>query len=686
MKLSKIIYTAALAAVTGISFSSCNDYLDVSKELSQNLNKDQVFSNWDYLKQWYGEIYNTMPNYSETGLDVYKTQGGFVGSWAIYSGELVCAHPSVLSYGTNTFTPSNTPFNRWASCYKEIRQAMIFLDRCPDTVGDPSDRTNYKDEATMRRYKADAVFLIAYNYFLMFELYGPTPIIEEVADPEAENLDYARASVDEMVQYIDGLLESVISGEYAGALPDTYTYGDDGADYYYKEMLRPSKIAAMALRARLWVYAASPLYNGGFEEALSLVDKSGKRLFPDYDAGKWQTAKERLEDLLEFARQNGLELYKSYDDDGTLNPHLSVYELFQQMNREIIWANPNNDYSSISSLMEARTAPYSLGYASSIGGNVGPYQELVDLFFTKNGLPIDEDPEYNEDGFTNFENPCTNLKKGNISKKHVDKHIFNMYVDREPRFYADITYQGKSWHIQPVGYADWGAYFAKSEKSSYKGTDTYARSGYLLYKFNNRNLMKGGSYSTSWRRPWIYFRLADFYLYYAEVCNEINPGDPNIIKYLDMVRERAGIPGYQELQNAGTKTDVIGSQDAQREAIYRERIIEMFGEGNYYFDMHRWMRAGWTRDESGNLIKDNEDKDLIRRGMDIDYVTVEEFTDTSRKVAKTFNDKIGEGSYYNRVVLDKFPWKKAMLFYPVPYNEMQKSELTVQNPLWDVSE
>ena len=112
----------------------------------------------------------------------------------------------------------------------------------------------------------------------------------------------------------------------------------------------------------------------------------------------------------------------------------------------------------------------------------------------------------------------------------------------------------------------------------------------------------------------------------------------------------------------------------------------MFGEGNYYFDMHRWMRAGWTRDESGNLIKDNEDKDLIRRGMDIDYVTVEEFTDTSRKVAKTFNDKIGEGSYYNRVVLDKFPWKKAMLFYPVPYNEMQKSELTVQNPLWDVSE
>lgn len=56
----------------------------------------------------------------------------------------------------------------------------------------------------------------------------------------------------------------------------------------------------------------------------------------------------------------------------------------------------------------------------------------------------------------------------------------------------------------------------------------------------------------------------------------------------------------------------------QREAIYRERIIEMLGEGNYYFDMHRWMRAGWSQDEAtGEWIKDNENKLLIRYGMDI---------------------------------------------------------------------
>ena len=149
-----------------------------------------------------------------------------------------------------------------------------------------------------------------------------------------------------------------------------------------------------------------------------------------------------------------------------------------------------------------------------------------------------------------------------------------------------------------------------------------------------------------------------------------------------MVRERAGIPGYRELADNGVK-NIIGDQDQQREAIYRERIIEMLGEGNYYFDMHRWMRAGWSQNEyTGEWIKDNEDKQIIRYGMDISKPAVTTFNNLGNTAVK-FSDKIGEGSYYNRIVVDRYPWKKAMLLYPVPYNEMQKSELTVQNPLWD---
>ena len=148
-----------------------------------------------------------------------------------------------------------------------------------------------------------------------------------------------------------------------------------------------------------------------------------------------------------------------------------------------------------------------------------------------------------------------------------------------------------------------------------------------------------------------------------------------------MVRKRAGIPGYQELRDTGVK-NIIGNQEEQREAIYRERTIEMMGEGNYYFDMRRWMRAGWSKDESGKWIKDNEDKVLLRTGMDIDKSAVETFN-AQKNTAIKFKEDIGEGSYYNRIVKDKFPWKKTMLLYQVPYNEMQKSKLAVQNPLWE---
>ena len=685
MKLIFKTICAASIAASGL-FTSCADYLDVSKELSQNLDKEEVFSTAKYLTQWYGEMYQTCPNYSETGLDV-QSSNGTVNAQAIYSGELVCAHPNVLKFGQNTFTPSSTTHNRWWNCYKQIRQGMIFLEEAPESLGDPANSAGYISVSEMRRYKADVIYLIAYNYFLLFELYGPTPIVTEVANPEDENIDYARASVDEMVQHIDGLLARLIDGDYSDALPETIRVGSNpdtdhnNSDYNLREILRPTKAAALALRARLWVYAASPLYNGGYAEALALTNKDGKRLFPDYDASKWQTAKERLEDLLTFADAHGMKLYKAASGD----PNESIYELFQYYNDEILWANGNNDYNDgVTAKMESRTIP---GGISGGMGNVGFYQNIIDLFFTENGLDIDEDPAYNEEGFTDYPNRCN-------EDNHVDKHIFNMYVGREPRFYADVTYEGKSWHIQRNNYDDWGTYLQSAGDSkgtsgaSYRDNTMHARTGYLLYKFNNRTLINDGSNPKDWGRPWIYFRLGDFYLYYAECCMET--GDlTTAIKYVDMIRERAGIPGYQQLGKiglwAGGNGDVsdLSNKEAVREAIYRERIIEMLAEGNYYFDMHRWMRAGWTQTERGKWnIRDNETKQIPRYGMDINEPSVLTF-DANGYEAVTFNDAIGEGSFYNRIVKDQYPWSKAMLLYPVPYNEMQKSQLLVQNPLWN---
>lgn len=124
----------------------------------------------------------------------------------------------------------------------------------------------------MDRLKAETKFLIAYSYFSLFELYGPVPLITEIEDPENKTIDYPRASVDEIVNYIDRLLQEVLD---SNALPETLftesasgslDYEHNNDRYNLKEIVRPTKVTVLALRAKLWVYAASPLLMEGMEK------------------------------------------------------------------------------------------------------------------------------------------------------------------------------------------------------------------------------------------------------------------------------------------------------------------------------------------------------------------------------------------------------------------------------------
>src|SRR5690625_7236622 len=107
-----------------------------------------------------------------------------------------------------------------------------------------------------------------------------------------------------------------------------------------------------------------------------------------------------------------------------------------------------------------------------------------------------------------------------------------MYSNREPRFYASVGYQGKSWHIQPPGRPDYTLGFAIGEGTSNEASDN-PRTGYLPVKFKNRQIHFTGDYLKEWARPSILLRVADFYSYYAEVCNEIDQTDRKIIEFLD---------------------------------------------------------------------------------------------------------------------------------------------------------
>lgn len=641
MKTRNILFSALVGG--SLCLSSCTDYLDVSDELASNLTIEQVFDNVGYTKGWHANIYNCISEYSQ----MFMKPNGFQNPWPCMSNELTCAYSYCRTEMENGFTASNAHFHRINDMYKYIRQAYIFLERAKP-LGNIEDKQNLT-EGDINRMKSEAEFFIAYAYFSLFELYGPVPIVSEIVDENKFSFDYPRASVDETVKFIDDLLQKVLDDDI---LPHTLRYTDEATGEVKEnmnEMVRPTRAVVLALRAKLWVYAASKLFNGGYPEALELRNPDGKQLFPTENRNKWNIAKQHLEEFLTFAKNNGYELFEVYNKDGSKNPSESVYQLFQDYNKEIIWASSKSNLNTVnkSEDLDRRCTPRDI-YGGNAG--LGVSQQMVDAFFTDKGLDIHEDPDYNETGFTDINNPCAQ------KQPQVDKGIFNMYVNREPRFYQAITYHGKSWHLQPKkGYTVKMGWGDPNDDSNY---DRQHFTSYYLYKRCNHTLLNTGSNNKSWSRPSIIFRLADFYLYYAEACNEVDPTDPNIIKYIDFVRERAGIPGYQELDATGAKTGVIGNYEAQAYAIRRERQVELFTEGQRYFDVRRWMICG----------PGEEADQSVCYGMNV-----------KGKSNLKPNDP---NSFFRRIEARKYNWTRAMYLYPIPHNEVEKSPNLVQNPLW----
>ena len=149
-------------------------------------------------------------------------------------------------------------------------------------------------------------------------------------------------------------------------------------------------------------------------------------------------------------------------------------------------------------------------------------------------------------------------------------------------------------------------------------------------------------------RPSIIFRLAEFQLLYAEALNETAPNDPNILKYVNYIRERAGVPKLEVLNPS-----IAGNQALQREAIRMESRIELATEGQRYFNVHRWMIAENAPGQGG------EGGEFHGMNLDGDRIT-----------------------FHQRTKFETRIFKRKNYLFPIPLIEMQKSKMLVQNPGW----
>lgn len=612
MKLIRIFLSISILFL----FSGCY-FLDVSDELAGNLTMEQVFNDPGYTRRWHRNIFTGIPDYSNIRVKDVSGELGLGNPWAALSDELTCGPMTGAGYETQGgFHAGNAAFHRWVTLFRLIRQANIFLAEAHE-IPQEGDRVDYISKEELQELKAQARFLRAYYYYLLFELYGPVPLLyDNVLDPYADELDFPRNSVDEVTDYICNEMQDLVNEE--GGLKELET--DEN------RLALPTKGAALAVIAKVRILAASPLFNGGYTEALQLTNPDGKRLFPDADPNKWKIAQTAIENFLTFAAGK-YELYKEYNKDGSYNPDQSLYNMFMSYNDEIIWASSKTFFNAVNQWgYDYMCTPF-----SEQGGNqtAALLQELVDDFFMKDGLTIEESPLYPKTpGFVNVDG--------------VD--IYDEWLNREPRFYQTVFYQGRKWQVKNNV-----IYFYYGSPNGSDKTANFPQSGYLLFKRTCRKLYNQGSSPKVQYRPSIIFRLADFYLLYAEVLTETDPTNPKILEYIDKVRERAGIPLLQDI-----KPGILGDRVALREAIQHERRVELCIEGYRFFDVRRWMIA---------------EQEGYRQGGDFYGMNM-------------FGPKGDKAAFYEKTLVETRKFEKKNYLYPIPLAQVQISKQMIQNPLW----
>lgn len=511
---------------------------------------------------------------------------------------------SVFTFNKSLLTADGIPswgHENWTNLYGSIRNCNVFLENIEKASFDYS------------ALKGEVIFLRAWLYHNLIRLYGGVPIITE-AYSLSDDFKAPRDAYADCVSFISGECDAA-----AELLPLVQTGDNIG---------RATRGAALALKSRVLLHAASDLFNStvfaGFSKPELIGYPGGSR------TEKWQAAKNAARAVIDL---NQYSLYKASPGPGD-NIMQNYTEVFlKKLTEEDIWVRFETSMTTGGdNNLAMMNGPN--GYESE--GNNATSGNLVDAFEMKDGTKFD------------WNNP---------------DHKALPYTDREPRFYANIFYEGAKWIPRPqfsvgldpigiihVGYFQkWNA--ANSTTVIEPGIDSRdspfaaGNSGQTLYlsrKFIDPAFSSPPSYSPGkWQDvTWRYFRYAEILLNYAEACIELGE-DSEARTYINMVRTRAGLP------------DVTESGAALRARYRNERRIELMYEDHRFFDVRRWVIGS---EGYGPFYKAN--------------VTYELLPDkTTAAVPTVFHE-----------VLETRAWLDKAYFFPIMRDEMNKNNMLVQNP------
>lgn len=564
--------------------TSCSDYLDVIPDNLPTI--DHAFTNRTNAEKYLFTCYLFTPSMGS----LYKNPGFFAGN-ELWTYEMLLNHPNVTAVNAWRIARgdqnANDPFLNYFeggqqghSVWKGIRACNIFLEN----IDKPKDITDFE----RKRWAAEVKFLKAYMHYWLLRMYGPIPIVDKNLPISAtpEEVKYQRRPIDECVKYIDDLML-----EAAKDLPLKI-------ENAVEEMGRVTQPAALAIRAEMLVMAASPLFNGN-EQYANFANIDGTKLFPPLDPQKWNRAAEACKAAIDTCKKAGIRLYK-FTEPGLITSSTRLKmsirgSVSERWNNELIWGTTN----PIAAFIQSASQAY-LDGGMNVGGHielfVAPTMGTAKQFYTSNGVPIEQDRDWQGvDPMAPTTVPAT--PDGEEKQYYMQEgyRTVKLHLNREPRFYATLGFDGSYWYGQGklTESEGWVVNALGGQSAGQRVPERYSVTGYFAKKLvNYRNTMRPPSTYAIYAYAFPVIRLADLYLLYAEALNEANGPSPEVFEYIDEVRARAGLKGVEaSWRDHSNQPSLPTSKQGLRQIIHTERLIELACEGKAYWDIRRWKQA-----------------------------------------------------------------------------------------------
>jgi hypothetical protein len=521
--MKQLLYITIVLCFVGCLLGACRKAYE-SVPLGQQITLDLAFDPRDSLgKQAMTYLLTT---YQQTFYNGHNRIGGnYLDAASDDAVASASGIPAVQAIATGAYSSSLTNADDiWARSYSAIRNATVFIvyiNRVPMIEKLPNG------QPARAAYRSEARFLRAWLYFQLLKRYGGIPLLGDSIRQITDNIQLPRNTFSECVHYIVSECDNIKDSLRTAAMVNANTYG------------RITQGAAMALKAEVLLYAASPLFNGGNIETANALTG-----YTNYDVNRWKLAADAAKAIID---KGDYKLMSNFNDVFT------TQAAPVGANTEIIcWMQTGTPANGV----ESSNAP--VGYTSAGGnGATSPTQNLVDAFPSDSGYAItDPAAHYN---------------------------VNDPYTHRDPRMALTVFHNGSLWLNRKVQ-----TYNGGLDKPG--GTVQQTKTSYYMRKFmgafesvSNNPPSYSGTY-----HDWVYYRYAGVLLNYAEALNEFSGPSADVYNVLYALRKRAGI-----LTDAGNTYGVpqAMTQQDMRLFIRNERRVEMAFEEQRYWDIRRWKIA-----------------------------------------------------------------------------------------------